>query len=40
MVLFRIGQEALTNVLKHAKAAMVRMTLAVDAAKRIPDDRR
>ena len=31
MVLFRIGQEALTNVLKHAKAAMVRMTLAVDA---------
>jgi PAS domain S-box-containing protein len=31
MALFRIGQEALTNVLKHAKAAMVRMTLAVDA---------
>ena len=31
MVLFRIGQEALTNVLKHAKAAMVRLTLAVDA---------
>jgi PAS domain S-box-containing protein len=31
MVLFRIGQEALTNVLKHAKATMVRLTLAVDA---------
>jgi signal transduction histidine kinase len=31
MALFRIGQEALTNVLKHAKAAMVRMTLVVDA---------
>ena len=31
MALFRIGQEALTNVLKHAKAGMVRMTLAVDA---------
>ena len=31
MVLFRIGQEALTNVLKHAKAGMVRLTLAVDA---------
>ena len=31
MVLFRISQEALTNVLKHAKAAKVRLTLAVDA---------
>jgi PAS domain S-box-containing protein len=31
MALFRIGQEALTNVLKHAKAATVRLTLAVDA---------
>jgi two-component system sensor histidine kinase UhpB len=31
MTLFRISQEALTNVLKHAKAAMVRLTLAVDA---------
>jgi PAS domain S-box-containing protein len=31
MALFRIGQEALTNVLKHAKAAMVRLTLAVGA---------
>ncbi len=30
MALFRITQEALTNVLKHAKAAMVRLTLAVD----------
>ena len=31
MALFRIGQEALTNVLKHAKAGTVRLTLAVDA---------
>jgi PAS domain S-box-containing protein len=31
MALFRITQEALTNVLKHAKAATVRMTFAVDA---------
>lgn len=31
MALFRISQEALTNVLKHAKAAMARVTLAVDA---------
>jgi signal transduction histidine kinase len=31
MTLFRINQEALTNVLKHAKAGMVRLTLAVDA---------
>ena len=31
MALFRIGQEALTNVLKHAKAGTVRLKLAVDA---------
>jgi PAS domain S-box-containing protein len=31
MALFRITQEALTNVLKHAKAATVRMMFAVDA---------
>jgi PAS domain S-box-containing protein len=31
MTLFRINQEALTNVLKHAKAGMVRLTLAADA---------
>lgn len=31
MALFRISQEALTNVLKHAKAAMVRVTITVDA---------
>ena len=31
MALFRISQEALANVQKHAKAAMVRLTLAVDA---------
>lgn len=30
MALFRICQEALTNVLKHAKAATVRLTLSVD----------
>lgn len=32
MALFRISQEALANVQKHAKAAMVQLTLAVDAA--------
>jgi PAS domain S-box-containing protein len=31
MALFRINQEALTNVLKHAQAGMVRLTLAVEA---------
>jgi len=31
MALFRISQEALTNVLKHAKAGAVHLTLAVDA---------
>lgn len=31
MALFRISQEALTNVLKHAKATAVRVTLGVDA---------
>jgi two-component system NarL family sensor kinase len=31
MALFRISQEALTNVLKHAKATAVRLALAVDA---------
>jgi PAS domain S-box-containing protein len=31
MTLFRINQEALTNVLKHAKAGIVRLALAVDA---------
>jgi PAS domain S-box-containing protein len=31
MTLFRIGQEALTNVLKHANAAEVRVTLAVES---------
>jgi PAS domain S-box-containing protein len=31
MALFRITQEALTNVLKHAKAATVRLMFAVDA---------
>jgi PAS domain S-box-containing protein len=31
MALFRISQEALTNVLKHAQAGTVRLTLAVDA---------
>jgi PAS domain S-box-containing protein len=31
LALFRIGQEALTNVLKHAKANAVSLTLAVDA---------
>ena len=29
--MFRISQEALTNVLKHAKAATVHLTFAVDA---------
>lgn len=31
MALFRISQEALTNVLKHAKATAVHLTLGVDA---------
>ena len=31
MALFRISQEALTNVLKHAQAGTVHLTLAVDA---------
>ena len=31
MALFRVSQEALNNVLKHARAATVRLTLAVDA---------
>jgi len=31
LALFRISQEALTNVLKHAKAATVHLTFAVDA---------
>lgn len=31
MALFRIGQEALTNVLKHANAAAVQLSLAVTA---------
>lgn len=30
MALFRVGQEALTNILKHAGATEVRMTLALD----------
>jgi PAS domain S-box-containing protein len=41
MALFRISQEALTNVLKHAKAATVHLTFAVDAdsvALTIADD--
>jgi signal transduction histidine kinase len=41
MALFRISQEALTNVLKHAKAATVRLTLTVDGesvALTIADD--
>ena len=33
MTLFRIGQEALTNVLKHAQADHVRLTLEVDSEK-------
>ncbi|NMM39144.1 MAG: hypothetical protein HHJ09_16890 [Glaciimonas sp.] len=31
MALFRVSQEALTNVLKHARATMAGVTLAVDA---------
>ncbi len=31
MALFRMSQEALTNVLKHARASMVQITLAADA---------
>lgn len=31
MALFRVSQEALTNVLKHANASVVRITLAVDS---------
>ncbi|KAI3604952.1 hypothetical protein D8I24_2657 (plasmid) [Cupriavidus necator H850] len=41
MALFRISQEALTNVLKHAKATAVHLTLVVDAdsvALTIADD--
>jgi PAS domain S-box-containing protein len=41
LALFRITQEALTNVLKHARAAVVHMTLAVEAesiALTIADD--
>lgn len=33
MALFRISQEALTNVLKHAGATMVHLTLAVEAER-------
>jgi PAS domain S-box-containing protein len=31
MALFRVSQEALTNILKHARAATVRIALAVDS---------
>jgi PAS domain S-box-containing protein len=43
MALFRVSQEALTNVLKHAKASVVRIAVAVDAecvALTIADDGR
>lgn len=33
MMLFRIGQEALTNVLKHSQADRVRLKLELDSEK-------